>query len=123
MPILGGGWGFANKLDRKLSKYFFKIITNRFIAKYYNKIKHEKGLDQYLLVDYLSSYSLKNSTMHDSYTCMALGGDPWPSKREKFCYFGCSYCCDQIPTNENITYTYVCPEECRPKNHKDWIYC
>ena len=120
---MGGGWGFANKLDREMAKYLFKIITNKFIASYYNKIKHEKGKDQSLLIDLFWTYSYRNSTTHDSYSCMIYGGEPWPSKREKFCFFGCTYCCDQIPSDQNKTYTYVCPEECRPKDHKEWIYC
>ena len=66
----------------------------------------------------------ENATIHDAYLCSWLGGDPWPSKRPVYnCFVGCSHCCDQIEQSDSFKYDKVCPEECRPKNHQDWIYC
>ena len=67
VEIVGCCWGFANKRDKNLAKYFFQIITNRFIAGYYNKQKNGKGYDQFLLTDFFIEYSLSNSTTHDSF--------------------------------------------------------
>lgn len=51
-------------------------------------------------------------------------GDPWPSKRPDYdCFAGCGECCDQVDLNHRKNYTKVCPEQCRPHDHKDWIYC
>ncbi|RNA21923.1 hypothetical protein BpHYR1_011339, partial [Brachionus plicatilis] len=116
--ILGGGWGYANERNRDLGGYLLKVITNKWIASHYNSEGfNSKGLDQFLLEDFFYKHSKKNSTTHDSYLCQVFGGDPWPTKREKGCFFGCIECCKK---NETVL---PCPIECRPKNHQDWIYC
>lgn len=85
IPIVGGYWGFANSRDRQLSKHLFKILTNRFIAEYFNPgDKNLKGQDQFLLTEFFSPYSLKNSTTHDSFSCDKINGDPFPTKRSIF---------------------------------------
>ena len=43
MAIVGGMWGFANVRDRALANYFFKLITNSYIASFYNSVRHKKG--------------------------------------------------------------------------------
>ena len=85
IPIVGGYWGFANSRDRQLSKHLFKILTNKFIAEYFNPgDKNLKGHDQFLLTEFFSPYSLKNSTTHDAFLCDKINGDPWPTKRSIF---------------------------------------
>ena len=123
IPIVGGYWGYANIRDRKLAQYFFKIITNPRIAYYYNKIKNLKGRDQHLLTTFLSGYSNQNSTTHDSYLCYWLGGEAFPSQRVGDCFVGCTDCCNRTKEFENRKYDKVCPKECRPKDHQEWIYC
>ena len=82
MPILGGCWSYANVRNRELGVYIFKIITNPVIAQYYNPgRKNLKGYDQFMLTDFVSTFSFKNSTTHDSYLCDKIDGNPWPSKR------------------------------------------
>lgn len=84
IPIVGGYWGFANSRDRKLADHLFKILTNKKIAAHYNPDNRNlKGYDQYLLTDFFSTYSLRNSTTHDAYMCAYINGDPWPTKRFK----------------------------------------
>lgn len=96
----------------------FNLITNNLIATHYNpKRENAKGYDQFLLRDFFFKYSKKNSTTHDSYFCESLGGDPWPTKRQNGCFFGCIGCC------KNDNEAMLCPAKCRPKDHQDWIYC
>jgi hypothetical protein len=121
--IVGGYWGFSNMRNRHLANYLFKILTNKFIAQTYNIIKNEKGQDQFFLTDYYSKYSLKNSTTHDSFSCNYLGGDPFPTQRIGNCFVGCTGCCNSSIEFSNQKYSHVCPVECRPKNHQDWIHC
>lgn len=124
IPIIGGYWGFANVRNRKLADYFLKVLTNHHIAKYYNKNgKSPKQDDQHLLTRFFAPY-IYNSTTHDAFLCNWLGGEPWPSKRPVYyCFVGCSGCCDAIPDSLNKKYDLVCPKECRPTNHQDWIHC
>lgn len=77
--------------------------------------------DQYMLADYFWPIARKNSTTHDSFYCKTFGGKPFPTQRpDYFCHVGVVGCCD--PNSKNKF--FVCPEECRPKNHKnDWLYC
>ena len=91
IPLLGGLWSMANVRDRPLANYLFKLITNTHIAFYYNPNgQNSKGYDQFLLTRFFSSYALKNSTTHDSFTCMSINGEPWPSQRILFnCFVGC----------------------------------
>ncbi|CAF0910827.1 unnamed protein product [Brachionus calyciflorus] len=125
--ILGGGWGYANLKNRELGNYLFKIITIKRIALHYNPRSSEndkrnlKGFDQFLLSRFFWKYAKKNSTIHDSYTCMEFGGRPWPTQRIGDCFFGCPDCCRH--ENRNSNFSYICPIECRPKKHLDWIYC
>ena len=126
IAIVGGYWGFANVRNRELATKLHNILTNTEIAYRYNHVKNRKGDDQFLLTDFFSRYSLKNSTTHDAFTCVQQGGDPWPTQRQEslgHCFVGCTGCCDLIPEKERTKYPHVCPLACRPKNHQDWTYC
>lgn len=122
MPVLGGLWGYVNKLDRQIGYKMLSIITHNGIAKQYLPDGISvKGLDQDLLENYFWRIMRKNAVIHDSYSCKKLGGEGFPTKRpDPFCYISCKYCCESKHTNQT---NYVCPIECRPKNHKEWIYC
>ena len=132
-----------------MAQYFLKVLTNKQVARYYNRNgQSPKQHDQWLLTRYFAPYIYDNSTTHDSYLCYWLGGEPcksflfelcyWkynfnfkiyhfkkgPTQRPIYnCFVGCSECCEQIEDGDNFKYNKVCPKECRPKDHKDWIYC
>ena len=106
-----------------MADYLYKALTNKFIAQHYNKIKNNKGEDQFFLTDFFSYYSLRNSTTHDSFSCQKLGGDPFPVQRIGNCFVGCTYCCNSSIEILNQKFPFICPIECRPKNHQDWIHC
>ena len=64
---------------------------------------------------------------HDAYFCampefQTASVKPFPTKRkdELFNFIGC-----QVGREERITFEkeHECPVECRPTNHKDWLYC
>lgn len=117
--ILGGLWGFANVKNRDLASHLYNKITRAFIANKFNKKqKNPKGFDQFLLSNIFWKYARKNGTIHDSYTCKVFGGKPFPSQRLKnFTFLGDPYC------EIKATGQYLCPTECRPIDHQDWVYC
>ena len=122
--MAGGLWGFYNKRNRVLARYFFGVITSRFISFWYSFYKTVKGQDQYLLNWYFWSKAKLNATIHDAYTCREFndGSRPFPTQRPLGlnCFVGSTGCC-QV---DNKTQSAVCPEECRPiGNKKNWIHC
>jgi hypothetical protein len=132
--ILGGMWGMATEYARFKAKSIFDLLTNKKVQAYYNKYKNEKAYDQHLLTDFVSNYvNSDHSTIHDSYWCGRFEGSrAWPSKRpDYFCFVGCPYCCEKknftmhlIDDHEKRKETTAaCPYECRPLDHKDWLYC
>lgn len=126
--ILGGMWGFYNKISRQLANKLFKIITNKFIQYWYRIIYPvkfvPKGQDQFLLNWYFWPIAKQNATVHDSYHCKELGGQPFPTQRPKYsnCYVGNLGCCETEPNSKK--WAHVCSPECRPKDKiNEWIYC
>jgi hypothetical protein len=92
VPILGGLWGMAIERDRALAKYIFNLITNQNVASYYNSLgNNPKGFDQHFLARFVSPYSFRNSTTHDSFFCKKYNSSPWPSQRASLlnCFAGC----------------------------------
>lgn len=62
--------------------------------------------------------------MQDSFFCDSFGANAssFPTKRDiYFCFVPCANCCDKKLFDKE--WKDVCPEKCRPKDHKDWIYC
>ena len=113
---MGGMWGLKLKDDRILAKKIFQEITNSKLSQYY---KNYKTADQDFLADYVYKEIAHKSVIHDSYNCMFYRySSAWPTIRKGNCYVGSSWFC-----NETLSNYYKCPEECRPKEHPEWIYC
>ena len=122
--IIGGMWGYANERNRTLGKIIYELILSKSL-KLNQKNLNNKDYDQYFLSNFVWPIAKKSATVHDSYNCKYLGGEPFPTKRpeDKFCFASCSLpCCDQTLNQKNRKMD-VCPVECRPKDHQDWIYC
>ena len=120
--ILGGMWGFKNSMDRNLAYHLFKFVLSKKISKNYNfHTQNEKGKDQEFLSKYFYPLIKSKSIIHDSFLCKIFDNSlPWPMKRLSDCFVGSpSYC------NESLANKFYeeCPFDCRPKNHKDWLYC
>jgi len=82
----------AIERDRALAKYIFNLITNQNVASYYNSLgNNPKGFDQHFLARFVSPYSFRNSTSHDSFFCKKYNSSPWPSQRASLlnCFAGC----------------------------------
>lgn len=108
--IMGGMWCFRNSKNRDLGIKLFNTILNQATYEFDTKS------DQYILNKYIWPEVEFDSLQHDSYLCdLFPNSKPFPTKRKQF-FVGCVRDCF-------IFMDEVCPEKCRPKDHKDWIYC
>ncbi len=123
VPFIGSMWGLALERDRNVANEVYSILTNSIIARIYNfgSLSYY-AFDQYLLANFVWKRARQNATIHDSYHCARLGpSKPFPTRRPEYmCFVTCLGCCD--PKINNRT-SHICPFECRPKEHPDWIYC
>jgi len=124
-------WGYHIRLNRELGKYFHSIITSKLISYWYRiyLLINTRGADQFLLAYYFWPIARTNSTIHDSYHCQIteLGGEisqPFPTQRPNAsgCHVGAIGCCDTKANSKKHSFK-ICPEQCRPTEHIDWIYC
>ena len=119
--ILGGTWGAKVNKQRSALMTAFKKMFRDGIA----YIPREKGggYDQIAIMRYVWPWAKKVAMSHDSYTCHKFSGTyPFPTERlEGIGNFVGSV----VSLNQSVGYIYntTCPEKCRPKYHKDWIYC
>ncbi len=109
--IMPGLWGLRTRGNRAVARGVFHIIVEN--AQSGNGLLEAKVWPIFRL----------NSTVHDSYFCETLGGQPFPVHRTHVnCYVGMFGCCGSL-LNQNVRIN-ECPESCRPKPHRnDWIYC
>lgn len=81
-------WGFKIDKNKKLAKYFYDIITSKYISFWYKLylLISKRGADQFLLERYFWPIARTNATIHDSFHCerQDMGGQlsqPFPTKR------------------------------------------
>ncbi|XP_065556178.1 uncharacterized protein LOC136024688 [Artemia franciscana] len=113
VPILAGMFGVKLGQQRKeIRKYASELI--------YRSIGDQnKNTDQKLLAEIFWNHVSKNSTVHDAYFCESFKVcqreiRPFPTKRKSLTFVG---------NTQNNRVNKACPVECRPKNHKDWLFC
>ena len=114
--MLAGMWGAHTSLDRKLSRKIFNYVLN-----YYDPATQTlKQYDKIFLSDYVYRLIKRNSTIHDSYTCKRFrDSKPFPTERKVKDHIGSVF----SPEITTTFFNEMCPIECRPKNHLNWIYC
>lgn len=116
---------FANIRNRQIGKSVYEIIMSRRIQKDFNPLNlNPKLVDQGFLTAYVWPIAEFNSTIHDSYLCSVLGGEPFPTRRpeDKYCHVACFIPCCDSSLNQVQTMP-LCPIQCRPKEHQNWYYC
>ena len=113
IEILGSMWCYctANSLTRATDNLEL-ILKN---ARRRSSISDaKKGDDQDMPQKYLWPVLKNDIIQYDSYLCKKYSGSkPYPSQR--------------LAINEVIggfrSIAPLCPEECRPRKHLDWLYC
>ena len=78
------------------------------------------GPDQGFLKRYLWPWGKWNAMSHDAYTCLQFSRtSPFPTRRKEM--QPNNFVAAVVEVNDVMR--QECPEKCRPKEHKDWIYC
>lgn len=112
-------------LNRSLGQEIFQKFISKDIQANFNPQKSNlKGYDQSYLAQHVWSIANQNATIHDSYNCLSMGGEPFPTQRptNMYCFVSCfDPCCDEI--HNQTQRMPPCPIECRPKDHQDWTTC
>ncbi|CAF1341486.1 unnamed protein product [Rotaria sp. Silwood1] len=122
VPVLAGLWGAAPIRARHYLFHLFRPMLVPSIALQFTYT----GGDQEFLADLIWRNIKTHSLTFDSYSCRKLGGRSFLSQRPLAdnCFLGCIRpCCTNITSLEIYKRKYLCPFVCRPKNHRDWIYC
>ena len=100
------------------------MLSEKIKIAYNNGGNNDKGADQSFLSDHVWPIAQTSATIHDSYNCRFLGGDPFPTQRpsDRFCFAACFWPCCEVELNQTNRMP-ECPIECRPKDHQDWKFC
>ena len=116
-PMSAGLWGANNYVD-------FPLVQ-RLRSKLYGKTTLDPKYDQQVLKYKIWPVIRTRSAIYDSYHCRdhrkEFGfGQPWPTRRRGSLYVGSG------PTKKKRIEELAkmtCPVICRPRGHKNWIYC
>ncbi|CAB4060741.1 unnamed protein product [Lepeophtheirus salmonis] len=120
--IMGGTW--AVKVDRHRKEFkssFKKLFKDTSGLAYINRTLG--GYDQVALSKYVWPWAKWRALSHDSYLCKKYPRtSPFPTKRVEG--IG-NYVGSVVSLNATIGFTSAseCPFKCRPRDHKDWIFC
>ena len=113
-------WGMHNSVNRDLgSKIFSLLMDSSLCLKYNLNGNSPKMNDQFFLRQKIYPIVVNQAVIHDSYTCHLFAkSQPFPSQRIVMDFVG------SVKSFSNQSQDIiVCPQECRPIDHKDWIYC
>ena len=119
--MMGGTWGAKVLNQRKELMQAFKKMFKDGVA--YIGPEKGGGYDQIALTRYVWPWGKKVALSHDAYTCRKFSNtSPFPTKR--LAGVG-NFIGSVISLNSSIGMddNGICPEKCRPKDHKDWTHC
>lgn len=121
--IMGGTWGV--KLGHQAVREQFKQSIAKFFTD--KSLMFAKrgiaGPDQTALARHVWPWARQVALAHDSFLCKKFSStSPFPSKRPEGVG---NFVGAVISINNTIEFTSEnqCPVKCRPKLHKDWLYC
>ena len=125
-PLLGGMFGIQQHTND--SKQKRRAEFNRMLQEYGSG--WSKGNDQTALAIVLTGPAFEDSVVHDSYLCLISnikGALPLPFPTQRLSGPNFTKPSGGVPNFVGNTGNYaisdICPEECRPKDHKDWLMC
>ena len=125
--IMGGMFGVRQDLaeNKEVRKAEFDRMLKEYGSGWY------KGQDQVALAIILSPHAFNDSVVHDSYLCQVdilMKGKlnlPFPTQRLSGPNFTMPAPVEPnfVGNTGNYAIDDVCPIDCRPADHKDWLLC
>lgn len=116
---MGGLWGFKSSVNRNVANQIYELLNSKLIIQRFaaNGIR-ARDQDQKFLSIFVFKLINHLSMTHDSYHCnYFLNSQPFPTRRKGNCFVGSiGFCDEKAPF-------YLCPVECRPREHMDWVNC
>lgn len=119
---MAGMWGFYNSRNYLVADKIYKNLIHPNISFHFNK-NNEFGQDQKFPGKYIYPLIVSDTLVHDSYFCKSKKNEitrPFPVQRSGACWIGFWYGLNCL--NGNAT-QFICPVDCRPKEHPDWTTC
>ncbi|XP_068233994.1 uncharacterized protein [Palaemon carinicauda] len=111
VPVPGGLWGGCNNWKPQ------EVLD---IAKSVFQMANSTRSDQGQVCKRIYPLARENGTIHDSYSCNQFrGSKPFPTQRYNDTYVGQK----SLLKYFRRMALKPCHVNCRPKNHKDWLYC
>ena len=115
-------WAFRVEHDRSFSKNFYSKIFDRNLITQYSLIR-----DQQFLAEHLWPYAKNHAMVHASYWCQPPDWNrhhrPFPTQRPADNLTNCFVGCVRPCCTDGFSGQTPCPIPCRPKEHRDWLYC
>ena len=117
VEILGSAWGVRLRpIERSMMSAAFEAARSDSM---YWAPRYAYGPDQGFLKRYVWPWAKWSSISHDSYFCYKFPFTrPFPSQRP---FEDSNYVASIVHEHDQLE--VQCPERCRPKHHKDWLYC
>ena len=116
--ILAGLWGA--RMDLPGQREIFQAGMEKMLEDVRLRGPHwYKGLDQSLLRSRIWPLVESQTCVHDSYFCRAYQSNNWrpfPTERETGSF-------NFVGSVGPMELNKICPPECRPPTHQDWILC
>nr|XP_045587714.1 uncharacterized protein LOC123749642 [Procambarus clarkii] len=120
--ILGGMWGARWDLGsdpRPHTAHALAALRDTMLRE--ARGQTQRGQDQKILGKWLWPVMVGRMVAHDSYNCLQFPGTiPWPTQRVHGYFVGSPSFRKKYA---NQTVPKPCPVRCRPKLHRDWLYC
>ncbi len=133
-----GLWGFQTKRQRRLSDGIFQKLTDQNRADWHMKhyLDQRYVYEQLMFLNEIHEVVRENVLVHASYNCDRFAGEflrPFTVKRTaQYCLdrrigYGCCQSVDEndyyLGRNGQMRKEKFCPQQCRPKNQKTWLFC
>ena len=120
IEVLGSGWGVSlSEYNSSVRHQLYHSFVRASKDSLFWSPRLSYGPDQGFLKRYIWPWGKWSSVSHDAYNCQRFPRTrAFPTRRKIEVN---NFVASVVEANDVLK--KVCPWSCRPKKHKDWIYC